>query len=355
MGDGSAGAQVDFRHLLREGRTSRCNPARATVESFAGAPPPGRDVFAELPYRFAVVRHALARALGIPPGSIAGNATLSQLGIDSIRALRAQVHLQRTFGLHLPLTALTPDLAAEDAAQALSVTGLPPVQKAAPASTRTYPLLPLQQAYWLGRATDRAPSNVYFEIAATEIDVRRLERALNALIQAHPSLRTIVRDGVTQEVLDHPPPYAVIEHDLSEANAAAVAAHLQSIRAEWSHLARDPQSWPLFDVGVSTGCPATRLSARRSIRSTLDIASIRLLASQCLALYRRPHRALDDTHLSFLDFVQHFHGSLRSSSKYEADRVYWAARLPNLPGPPSLPRRNVTPAGPQRYERLSST
>ncbi|MEJ2140341.1 MAG: amino acid adenylation domain-containing protein [Gammaproteobacteria bacterium] len=152
-----------------------------------------------------------AEALGLEKVGIHDN--FFELGGDSILALKLTSRLRQLLGEYVYISALIdaptvaelaerlsdefPNAAANIGANAVAADeALPAVVPHHAERFDTFPLTDIQQAYFVGRGGDFAMGNVsthlYIEVDATDLDLPRLERAWQKVIDRHPMLRAIV-------------------------------------------------------------------------------------------------------------------------------------------------------------------
>ncbi|MCY1077884.1 non-ribosomal peptide synthetase [Archangium lansingense] len=156
------------------------------------APPVGAGVEALLPWLSAF----LSRELRIPPSELRMDVPLTRYGLDSLRAMEVRGSLELALGASLPVTALLRGPSVQELADILLVR---PVQQAetplAPQTPEeTPPLSEGQRALWfLQRMSPE--STAYHVVRAarirSQLDVPALERAFQALVARHPSLRAV--------------------------------------------------------------------------------------------------------------------------------------------------------------------
>jgi amino acid adenylation domain-containing protein len=198
-----------------------------------------------------------------------------------------------------------------------------------------FPLLDVQQAYWVGRSADLELGGVachgYCEVDLPDLDASRLTGACNRLIARHPMLRAIVLPTGQQQILPHVPSFSVPVTD-----AVGRPGVLDSVREEMSHQMLATDRWPLFDIRV------TRLDGRLfRLHLSIDILiadarSFGILAKELLEIYQDPNRELAPVGVSFRDYVLATSG-LHADDDYHSHLGYWLERLPSLPPPPALP------------------
>ena len=200
-----------------------------------------------------------------------------------------------------------------------------------------FPLLDLQQAYWVGRQHASASTSTachgYLELDIPVLDTARLEQALNQLIERHPMLRAIIDPDGVQRVLPTVPRYRP-----SVTSAVDDATALATIRAEMSHQVLPTYRWPLFDIRI------TQLASELSrVHISFDILiadalSFQILASELVGLYLNPARILPPIDVTFRDYVMYTTGQARQSARADAEK-YWRAAIDALPPAPDLPLR----------------
>ncbi|WP_246843045.1 non-ribosomal peptide synthetase [Allokutzneria sp. NRRL B-24872] len=180
-----------------------------------------------------------------------------------------------------------------------------------------FPPTDVQRAYWIGRGEDFTlggiGSHFYREYAVPDLDVVRLEAAVNALVARHDMLRAVFDEHGQQHVLSEVPAYRVSTVD--------------NLREGMSHKVFDPAVWPLFSVSVSRdgvlGIGTDNL--------IFDALSVLTFYSELGALYADLDAELPPVGMSFRDYV------LTGTPSADKAEEYWTARLPELPPAPQLP------------------
>lgn len=314
----------------------------------------------------------------------APQASFFELGGHSLLALELRQALQSELGLALPLAVLfeRPVLAdlvdwlaaqprLDQTAQALSDLRL----SEAGEPYAPFPLTEVQQAYWVGRQLNEAlelsgvSAHAYLELDLPDLDLVRLEQAIQRLIAHHPMLRMIVRPDGQQQVLAEVPPWRLPVHPGAVLSPADCQTLLAEIRQRLSHAVHPAGRWPLFALEATclpAGVSQTFLD-RAVVRLHLsldalmaDASSLMLLARQLEALYDQPERVLPRSPFSFRDWVLAQQALRRDPqhslhARYQRDRDWWLAQLATLPPAPGLPRAagQGAEARPPRYQRLS--
>jgi len=196
-----------------------------------------------------------------------------------------------------------------------------------------FPCTDVQRAYLVGRAPDHPLGGIgchfYREFEADGLDVPRLERALNRLIDHHGMLRAVFDAEGTQRVLATTPPYRI---EVSEAPAAEATALFARWREAAAHRVFAPGIWPLFSVTVARAGKRTRVGIGID-NLILDALSILLFCRDLDRLYRDPAAVLPPT-VSFRDYLLN---ARDEPAAIEAAWAFWSARLDDLPPAPRLP------------------
>jgi pyochelin synthetase len=203
-----------------------------------------------------------------------------------------------------------------------------------------FPLTDMQYAFWVGRNGTLELGNVanhgYYEIEGQDLDLERLNWALQQLIDRHDMLRaTILPDG-QQQIQQTVPPYQMKIVDLRGQEADVIGDKLEEIRTRLSHQVVSTDKWPLFEF-----C-ATRLNRGR-VRlhisydlQIFDAWSLFRLFDEWFQLYQNPQVELKTLKLSFRDYVL-AEQALQNTELYKQSQRYWFDRIDTLPPAPDLP------------------
>jgi len=198
-----------------------------------------------------------------------------------------------------------------------------------------FPLTDVQTAYWLGRGSTfelgRVACHLYRELDVTDLDLPRLEKAVNRLIVRHEMLRAVILPDGTQKILESVPDYRIQSRDLRDNQAGLLA-----IREEMSHQVLPADRAPLFEIRASrVDGRHTRLHV--SVDALIaDAPSLRIMAAELFELYRNPAAALAELNYSFRQYVL-AERSRRDTPEHHAALAYWDKRLHELAPAPDLP------------------
>ncbi len=187
-----------------------------------------------------------------------------------------------------------------------------------------FPPTPVQRAYWLGRDGGFTLGGVgchfYREYDVLDLDVGRLEVALNRLIGRHEMLRAVFDERGHQRILPDVPWLSVEVADEPP----------EVLRESLSHQVFAPSSWPLFAIRGARSGRRTRLAIGMD-NLVLDALSILTFYAELADLYEDPGADLPPVDVSFRDYV------LCTPPPSEAAQRYWSEHLPTLPPAPQLP------------------
>ncbi|MGW7002913.1 amino acid adenylation domain-containing protein [Streptomyces sp. NPDC054933] len=301
------------------------------------------------------LRERISRLGAACAEEIDGSAPLTAAGISSLRLLRLRAQLGRRFGVTPPMRVSSLDELASWVADALGEQreggGEPDeFQIAADPGGRfePFPLTDLQHAYLMGRSDafelGSLGGHAYFELTPADLDVARLERAWQLVVERHGALRmTVLPDG-RQQVADSVPPYRFEVLDLRGEPMEKAVKRLEEVRAKMSHEVFSLQQWPLFHIAV-TRMPDGAAHVHFSIDLFIaDLWALRVLLGDWWRLYEDPDAELPKLDLTFRDVVLAEHAT-RGSDAYQAARRYWDERLDELPPAPQLPANTAAATG----------
>ncbi|MGL6236529.1 MAG: amino acid adenylation domain-containing protein [Segniliparus sp.] len=305
----------------------------------------------EPPIALEDIRDQVARVLGKPVGSLTEDSDLIASGLDSIRMMSlAGSWRKQGFAVGFAELAASPTLERwheilRAAPRLVSRSAPAPEQQAEEAEEEAaaFPLAPMQHAQWAGRDGGQrlggVAAHLYVEFDGAGLDPYRLAAAVDQLVQRHPMLRAQILPDGTQRVLPSLAKPAFAAVDLREAGEDEARLRLAEIRAAKSCQRLAVHEGQVIDVLLVSLPPLPAAPGARS-RLCLDVdmvaadaMSYRVLVADLAALYRgAPLEKLQRT------FRQHLVGRLAARDEAaEADRLWWAQRLDEMPSPPQLP------------------
>lgn len=290
------------------------------------------------------LRQELARELRMAPGQLDAQASLLQLGLDSMH-LMAWLNRLRSRGYHLTLRDLyrEPTLAGwsrllQGGAQPPAIlpvtTVWPGMRDGAP-----FALTPVQHAYLVGRSSRQPLGGVgchlYQEFDGAGLDAGALERAIRTLTTRHPMLQVAFSADGRQHWCTAPVWQGVTVHDLRTRDEDEGERTLLEQRERLGHRLLAVERGETFDFQLSL-LPHGRHRLHVNLDLlVLDAASFTLLFEELAALVAgQPLPPLDADYdfRSYLAQLQHDTAAAR-----EQAQRYWRDKLPSLPAAPSLP------------------
>lgn len=236
-----------------------------------------------------------------------------------------------------------------------------------------FPLTDIQHAYWVGRGdmeSGGVSCHLYLELDLNSFDKEKAELAVNALIERHPMLRTIINKDGQQQVLEEIPRYSIATEDLSSMGEEQVAVELETIRESMSHAVHSSDTWPLFALRASQ---KPDKSTRLHISFDLligDGMTLLILARELSALYcvvpdpsqnleyaiKQTAAGFPTLSLTFRDCVMH-EKQAENSENYKAAKAYWSDKLTAIAPAPELPtasHQNATGRFVRRSAKLTA-
>ncbi|MEE6179672.1 non-ribosomal peptide synthetase [Mycobacterium sp. 050134] len=293
------------------------------------------------------IRAEVADLLGVEVDAVQPGGNLISQGLDSIRMMTLAGRWRRQ-GIAVDFATLAAEPTIEAwaglVATSAPTTESPPVTAPAgpPAQeSEPFPLAPMQHAMWVGRHDDQqlggVAGHLYVEFDGGPIDPDRLRAAATALALRHPMLRVRFLPDGTQRIAgpDECGEFPVAVEDLRLDRDAD--ARLAAIRDAKSHQQLDGA---VFELAV------TRLPGRRTRlhvdldMQAADAMSYRTLIADLAALYGgRDLPELGYTYREYRMTVEAQEAATggRPHPARDADRDWWARRIPELPDPPALP------------------
>ncbi|WP_199434076.1 non-ribosomal peptide synthetase [Qaidamihabitans albus] len=254
-------------------------------------------------------------------------------GGDSIVATRMLARL-REHGIEVPLRRLIDHPVLAEFAGGLrfgTAETMPAVVADPEHRFDPFPATETQRAYWLGRSDQFALGGVgshwYWEFDGEDVDIGRLEDALNGLIERHDMLRAVFDADGRQRVLPAVGRFRI------PVTVTDDPAERDRMRERLSTRIADPARWPLLHVEAVTVGRHTRLAFSFDYL-VLDALSIVVLLRELAARYRDPEAPLRPLGITFRDYVL---GATPPSGELARAREHWLARLDDLPPAPMLP------------------
>lgn len=300
------------------------------------------------PARSEDIRAEVAELLGVDVDAVQPCSNLIGQGLDSIRIMTLAGRWRRQgIAVDFATLAETPTLeawaelvnAGRPSADRPAEPADAPADAARSGEDEPFSLAPMQHAMWVGRQENQqlggVAGHLYVEFDGRGIDPERLRAAATALARRHPMLRVRFLPDGTQRIApaDEFDPFPVHVEDLRERSTGEADRRLAAIRAAKSHQQLDGA---VFELAV-TLLPAERSRLHVDLdMQAADAMSYRTLMADLAALYLG--RDLPELHYTYRQYRQAIEAEdARPQPARDADRAWWAQRLPELPDPPALP------------------
>ncbi|PSK66035.1 Phenyloxazoline synthase MbtB [Micromonospora sp. MH33] len=303
----------------------------------------------------AVLAEIWSELLGIPAHTITPDASFLRLGGDSVLAVRMAALIRKRLGVVLALAdvgaestvAELTELIRRRSAGGTAARALPVELRRRLDKTAPFPLLPLQQGYFVGQQggweLSYESAHFYSDVALLDMDSEEapeaLADALRRLAEHQPMLRARVTSDGMQHILPLDAPAAVPEpqvYDLRTASAEETAESLARLRAEMIANGPDPARGPGLDIRL-TLLPDGRGRLHTNMSLLLfDGWSATLLNRELLELSADWNAMPAPLDMGFDDYVSSVH-ALPQTDAWTSDRDWWWSRLDDMPLPPALP------------------
>lgn len=297
-----------------------------------------------------------AEILNVSPDHFAPEDDFFHVGGDSILAIQLAARLKRYIDIqvrdlfhHRTLRALANLLPKEAKKSAIAssftqvrdegdLAQLPVLEDGHPEAW--FEMTEIQKAYLLGRSAHYEVGNIsnhiYSEFYYAHLDLERLEKALNRLVQSAPSLRLVLcEETLKQRYLGcHDVSfYAIRLHEKSDETLSEKT--LKDIRHTLSHKVYDVTHWPLFTFEVSRFKDGWVLHVSMDL-ILLDVQSRLKFFAALDALYNNLEAELPAMPITFKTYQDHIE-KLKASPWYARDRTYWRQKILTMPTRPTLP------------------
>jgi mycobactin phenyloxazoline synthetase len=310
------------------------------------------------------IRGEVAELLGVGIKAIDPEGDLIGQGLDSIRMMALAGRWRRLgFAVDFAKLAAAPTIGAwselmSDVADVAAPETLEPLSADAP--HEPFPLAPMQHALWVGRQDNQrlggVDGHLYVEFDGGVIDPERLQAAASRLALRHSMLRVQFLPDGTQRIR----PAAecrnlrVTVHDLRDVAPDVVDQRLADIQAAKSHQQLDDA---VFELAVSL-LPGQRSRLHVDLdMQAADAMSYRTLMADLATFYQG--RQLPGLDYSYPEYRRAMAGQeSRQQPRREADRDWWAQRVPQLPDAPGLPEapgQHGAPESTRRWHWLDPT
>ncbi|MCQ4163486.1 non-ribosomal peptide synthetase [Tahibacter harae] len=272
---------------------------------------------------------------------VSATANFFALGGHSLQATRLLARLRQQDGIDMPLKALFVQPVLRDFARRVAEQGQNTARVAVAAQVRSgwQPLSSAQRRLWFIDQLEGGSAHYNLQSSFRidgELDLPRLQQALDALVQRHASLRTVyaVRDGSPRQQVRDAAAVTLQQHDLStladDARQAQATRHLQDDALQVFDLSRDT----LLRAGLLRLGPQQQLLWLTLHHIAADGWALDIVFQELSALYVGAPLAANN--LTYADYAA-WENDRRNSEDHAQDLRYWTRRLAGLPSVHNLP------------------
>ena len=291
-----------------------------------------------LAYLMPALSSEAAKILGLPRDDVSDEKPLCNLSFHSLSAKSFRERIHRVVGIRVPLDDLM-DHSITSLAKAIISGGLPaggsadmwlPVGHGEEKEIRVdekaaFELLPMQQLYWTGRASDvPQPAWIEWETVMPELDGARFEVAVNALMIRHGSLRTFTLPSGQQQI--EPPQsvgkFELVIHNMFENKLEIVEAVEERRQVMLSNFELSQHSFQIEALRLGEG-GAFRIFFLFDLL-VADARALIVLVDELWALYSDAELKLPDVALTMPRYVMSVQQRQHDAVQRLREETFWA-------------------------------
>ncbi len=197
-----------------------------------------------------------------------------------------------------------------------------------------FALTPVQRSYWLGANALRSLSGVTthatVELDCSGINIERLQKALNQVIQEQDMMRAVIVDSTSQKILKEVSEYKIKVRECTE---ESFDNECLSLRSQMQNERLKASEWPLFRFAAVKSGQDLRLFADFD-NMIFDGFSVNILFDRLCDYYynEQETKTLD---LSFADYVNTLE-AIKEGVRYKEDKEYWQNQIKTMSQAPDL-------------------
>ena len=203
---------------------------------------------------------------------------------------------------------------------------------------KPFPLTEVQTAYLIGRDESfemgGTSTHAYMEYE-TNLDIERLNKSLQRVIDRHGMLRTIIHEDGTQQILQGKLEYRIEVLDLTGCDTDTRQQYIKNERSRMSHFIFKTDQWPLFEIKAFKLDNNTNYLFISMDVLIADGFSMKIIARELGEFYMNPDNEPDELSINFRDYMIAYQ-QMKNSSIYQIDRQYWMKKLDDFPSSPEI-------------------
>ena len=218
----------------------------------------------------------------------------------------------------------------------------------------TIPLTNIQLAYLLGRNSEYelggVSTHAYYEVV-TELDMDKVETAINKMIKAQPMLHAVITENGEQTILDEVPEYRLERVDISDLTGKEKEEYIAQYREKMSHEVFEIGTWPMFSFKALKINEQEHYFIVSVDLLVADGGSFSILFDE-IVTYCKTGREVYKPKETFQNFVQKLSDN-REKSRFEREKQYWQKRVNDIPSFPAIANENRAMIHNAHFKRLS--
>ena len=204
---------------------------------------------------------------------------------------------------------------------------------------KPFPLTEIQKAYLIGRderfEIGGGSTHAYMEYK-TDLDIKRLNKSIQRIIDRHGMLRAVIYENGTQQILQGDHKYEIIVDDISGLDSNMQQEYINKERRRMSHFVFKTDTWPLFEIKALKLCDKYNYLFISFDVLIADGYSMSIIARELGEFYKNPDLEISVPEISFRDYMNTYQ-NMKNSELYRIDKEYWLNQLDSFPTAPELP------------------
>ncbi|KJZ13862.1 hypothetical protein TW85_11745 [Marinomonas sp. S3726] len=195
----------------------------------------------------------------------------------------------------------------------------------------------MQYSFWAGQQATDVSAHLYVEFDGDNIDQIKLVESIRNLLKIHPMLRAAISNTGSQTIAEFDPDYQINIDDIREWEPIEVDRFLEAKRYDLAHQELAIQLGQVIHFDL-TLLPNKKHRLHIDVNmAAADAPSILLTYQSLAALYSGKYEHLSMSNLSYFDYLERVEQDEKLKAAAEKDRLWWQARLADIPPPPKLP------------------
>lgn len=207
---------------------------------------------------------------------------------------------------------------------------------------KPFKLTDQQQSYAYGRiqnslGVDMLPTGGYIELSCQNLDILKLENALNKIIDRHEIFRCVFNEDGTGQFLKNVPYRHIPLIDLRHYDESYLNEYMIETRKRIMSLKPDIKKPPVMYAEASRISDTEYIIHLYLDGLMLDGWSVELFIAEFGHIYKTGEYLCDNcSDVTFIDYVEYLENK-KNTEKYNKDKQYWKEKIDTLPDAATLP------------------